>query len=323
MSERGRRAWGRLVAWVAGLAALGALANTDPVITQSWRTAPLSVRTLTDLPGAAWMVFRSTSALGATPHSMIQFEADKDQTAWAGSNALFCDADGNYVFCAHWDLGADADNAIAEAIGVHGPGQHGIGMDVDHSSNTGTGIRIAQGGSTPNANQHLIDIDAEEDFTSGAYEGTFVGNFLNFEIRDNLKYRVDYQGNISTLGGMLSYATTGIGYGAGAGAGCAVTQQTNRSTGVTCNGITGAITTNNASLAAGAEATFTVTNSAVAVGDTVQISARSGQTAGTSIPIVTTTAAGSFNITLTNLHASTADTGAMIINFTVLRGASS
>lgn len=118
-----------------------------------------------------------------------------------------------------------------------------------------------------------------------------------------------------------SSVTAGIGYSTGAG--CAVTQITSRATGVTCTGMSGAITTDTTSLAAAAEAVFVVTNTSVAVGDTVIVSARSGQTAGTSIPLVTTTAAGSFQMTLTNVHASTADTGAMIINFAVFKAVGS
>jgi|TARA_R110000744_G_scaffold227160_1_gene345400 hypothetical protein len=124
-----------------------------------------------------------------------------------------------------------------------------------------------------------------------------------------------------TAGSLLStVAAGGIGYGTGAGG--AVTQASNRTTGATVNAISGAITTDDASLAAGAEATFTVTNSSVAIGDVIVLSARSGQTAATSIPAVTTVAAGSFDITLTNLNASTADTGPMIINFAVIKAVS-
>lgn len=112
-------------------------------------------------------------------------------------------------------------------------------------------------------------------------------------------------------------ATAGVGYGTGAGG--TVTQATSRSTGVTLNKVTGQITTNNTSLAAGAEATFTVTNSAVAATDVVVLCAASGQTAATSVPSVTAVAAGSFDVTLTNLNASTADTGAMVINFAVVK----
>ena len=122
----------------------------------------------------------------------------------------------------------------------------------------------------------------------------------------------------------LSFASSsssgGIGYATGAGS--TVTQITNRSTGVTINAICGAITTDATSLAAGSEAVFTVTNSAVAIGDVIVLSARSGQTAGTSVPFVTAVAAGSFDITLSNIHASTADTGAMIINFAVIKAVS-
>jgi len=117
----------------------------------------------------------------------------------------------------------------------------------------------------------------------------------------------------------IPVADTGFGFAEG---GAEVTQATNRSTGVTINALCGAITTDATSLAAGAEASFVVTNNKVEVGDVVLVCARSGQTAATSIPVVTAVAAGSFTITLTNLHASTADTGAMIINFIVAKAVS-
>lgn len=99
-----------------------------------------------------------------------------------------------------------------------------------------------------------------------------------------------------------------------------VTQITNRSTGVTINSTVGQITTDATSLAAGAEAKFVVTNSYVTAKSVIVINAASGQTADTSVPVVVAVGAGSFTIQLTNLHASTADTGAMVINFIVLGG---
>lgn len=102
--------------------------------------------------------------------------------------------------------------------------------------------------------------------------------------------------------------------------GSTVTQATSRSTGVTINAPAGQITMNNASLAAGAEATFTVTNSFVTANSVPVVALASGQTAGTSIVAVTAVAAGSFDITVTNLHAATADTGAGVINFIVFQG---
>jgi len=112
--------------------------------------------------------------------------------------------------------------------------------------------------------------------------------------------------------------TTGIGYRSGVGG--AVTQTTNRSTGVTLDKLCGTITTDATSLAAGGDATFVVTNSKVAASDVVVACVKSGGTTpGSTIAVVSAVAAGSFSITVTNLHASTADTAALVINFVVLK----
>jgi hypothetical protein len=114
-------------------------------------------------------------------------------------------------------------------------------------------------------------------------------------------------------------ATGNLGYTAGSGG--AVTQLTNRTTGVTVNKPTGQITTNNASLAAEAAAEFTVTNSQVAIGDVVVVSIQSGTNGGNTAVFVSVTAAGSFNIKVANNNAAagTAETGAIIINFAVIK----
>src|SRR5882672_2276480 len=78
----------------------------------------------------------------------------------------------------------------------------------------------------------------------------------------------------------------------------AVTQATNRTTGVTINALTGQITTNNASLAAAAQATFTVTNSFVAANDLIVLNIKSGTNSTGTDVFVSTVAAGSFNITV-------------------------
>lgn len=119
-----------------------------------------------------------------------------------------------------------------------------------------------------------------------------------------------------------SSVSAGIGYATGAGS--TVTQATNRTTGVTINAICGAITTNNTSLAAEASAAFTVTNSSVAIGDVVVVSQRSGANGGATDVYVSTVAAGSFAITVMNNNAAagTAETGAIIINFAVIKAVS-
>jgi len=101
----------------------------------------------------------------------------------------------------------------------------------------------------------------------------------------------------------------------------AVTQQTNRTTGVTLNALAGAITTNNASLAAEGSADFVVTNNKVEIGDVVLVSIRSGSNGGGTIVSVATVAAGSFTIRVHNgnVAAGTAETGAIIINFAIFK----
>jgi hypothetical protein len=122
--------------------------------------------------------------------------------------------------------------------------------------------------------------------------------------------------------------TAGVGYGLNAdsvGPGGAVTQATDRTTGVTLNKLCGAITTNNASLAVEAAAEFTVTNSTVAATDVVILSQKSGSNGGNTDVLVSAVAAGSFNIKVANNNASggTAETGAIIINFAVIKAVAS
>ncbi len=115
-----------------------------------------------------------------------------------------------------------------------------------------------------------------------------------------------------------SSPTAGIGYATGAQA-TAVSQATDRTTGVTANGICGKITTQATSLAAQTSVAFTVTNSSVAAADVVIVNVRSGPTGTKTIATVTTVAAGSFQINLFNTDASVADTGAAILNFAVIK----
>lgn len=123
----------------------------------------------------------------------------------------------------------------------------------------------------------------------------------------------------STAGLTSSSATAGVGYATGAG--CSVTQLTNRTTGVTCTGVSGQITTNNASLAAETAAEFTVTDTSVAIGDVVNVAVQSGTNGGATDVLVSTVANGSFKVKLINDNAAagTAETGAVILNFAVMK----
>lgn len=101
----------------------------------------------------------------------------------------------------------------------------------------------------------------------------------------------------------------------------AVTQATNRTTGVTVTTRAGTITTHNASLAAEAAAAFVVTCPAVAIGDVVLVSQRSGAVGAMTTVEVVAVAAGSFTISVMNNNpaAGTAETGAIIINYAVIQ----
>lgn len=114
-----------------------------------------------------------------------------------------------------------------------------------------------------------------------------------------------------------------FGYAAGKGAGGAVTQATNRATGVTINALAGQITTNGASLAAEASAVFVVTNNKVAATDVVNVCIASGAIALNTDLVVSAVANGSFSITVVNNNAAagTAETGAIVINFVIIKGA--
>lgn len=99
----------------------------------------------------------------------------------------------------------------------------------------------------------------------------------------------------------------------------AVTQATSITTGVTVNALAGVITTVSQTVAAGAEAEFTVTNSEVAATDVVVACIKTHTSAGTFDVSVSAVAAGSFKLRLTNLHASTAGDNVLVINFLVIK----
>ena len=109
--------------------------------------------------------------------------------------------------------------------------------------------------------------------------------------------------------GLVGYAT---------GAGGTVTQATSRTTGVTINTPSGAITMFSAAGSATA-ATFAVANSSVAATDTICLSQTSGTNLYNFIP--TAVSAGSFNITFYTTGGTATD--APVINFNVIKGTTS
>lgn len=122
--------------------------------------------------------------------------------------------------------------------------------------------------------------------------------------------------NTSTSALASATPTTKIGYLTGAGG--AVTQATNKTTGVTLSKPCGQITMNNAALAAAAEATFTVTNTLAAVGDVVLACHGSAGTSGSYAVDASNFTAGTFDLTVTNQSAGSLSE-AIVINFILVK----
>jgi hypothetical protein len=119
--------------------------------------------------------------------------------------------------------------------------------------------------------------------------------------------------SLTASAALVSTGTAGVGYATGAGG--TVTQGTNRTTGVTLDKTTGAITLFSAAGSATA-ASFTVTNSTVAATDVIIVN----QQSGTDLYdlAVTAVAAGSFRITFRTTGGTTTETP--VFNFAVIKG---
>jgi threonine dehydratase len=115
------------------------------------------------------------------------------------------------------------------------------------------------------------------------------------------------------------YATEEIGYATSAQG--AVTQATSKSTGVTLNKSAGQITLNNAALAAGATAIFTLTNNVLTAKDVLIVNVGSGGTSGAYWPYVANVGAGTAVIGVYNNTAGSLSE-AIVINFAIIHNAS-
>jgi 1-aminocyclopropane-1-carboxylate deaminase/D-cysteine desulfhydrase-like pyridoxal-dependent ACC family enzyme len=113
------------------------------------------------------------------------------------------------------------------------------------------------------------------------------------------------------------YASQEIGYSSAAQG--VVTQATDKSTGVTLNKSMGRITMNGAALAAGAAASFTLTNNLLSVADTIIVNVSGGGTAAAYTAYVSSMAAGSAVLTLRNLSAGSLSE-AVVLNFAIIHG---
>ena len=123
------------------------------------------------------------------------------------------------------------------------------------------------------------------------------------------------------IGTVREFILSVEGFGYPTGKGGAVSQGVSRATAVTLNNVCGQITGRADSLAGVTIATFTVNNTAVEATDTIILSKVSGDP-DTSCWIEAV-AANSFDISVRNNHASSADTTAMVMNFAIIKAVSS
>jgi len=121
-------------------------------------------------------------------------------------------------------------------------------------------------------------------------------------------------GNILSSGSITSNNTGGVGYSAGAGG--TVTQTGSRTSGVTINKTTGAITLVSAA-GSSSYASFTVTNSTVGANDVIIVNQKAGIDKYEAY--VTTVAAGSFQITFADMSGTTVEQP--VFSFAVIKGA--
>lgn len=113
-------------------------------------------------------------------------------------------------------------------------------------------------------------------------------------------------------------ASSTVGYGTGAGG--AVTQVTDKSTGVTLNKASGQITMNNAALLAGAVVTFSVTNSLVQTTDAIIVNVQGGTASLANYKVwAGLQSAGAFVVALENITGGSLSE-AVVLNFAVIKG---
>ena len=114
------------------------------------------------------------------------------------------------------------------------------------------------------------------------------------------------------------YASAEIGYATGAQG--AVTQLTDKTTGVTLNKSAGRITMNAASLAANTAVSFTLTNSTISANDAIIVNVSGGGTAAAYTTYISSMTTGSAVVTLRNLTGG-ALAEAVVLNYAIIHGA--
>lgn len=270
-----------------------------------------------------------TLTLGGSPSTAL-LNAASLTLGWTGQLAVSRGGTGLSSFTANGIVYASATNALANSssfvwtgstLGVGIAGPSGL---AEFYANSNSPIEMYFRNVNSGASAYYI-LNLGNDTSPIAYRMLLVGsgatafggansinlvNSLNspmtFWTNNTQQFRIESTGQVASI------STAGMGYGTGAGG--TVTQATSRTTGVTINKPCGQITMFNAAGSTTA-ATFTVTNSTVAATDTIILN----QSSGTNLYylVVTSVAAGSFNITF--LTSGGTATDSPVINFAVVK----
>ncbi|MCX6020919.1 MAG: hypothetical protein NTZ05_04160 [Chloroflexi bacterium] len=214
-------------------------------------------------------------------------------------------------------------DTTASALTVGRQGAAAPVLKVDASATTvATGLSITGAAAASGVALAAISSGTDENLKMDAKgSGTIT---LGSVSTGNLVWGRSATGVSLAVTGLITSSSPSAGIGYATGAGGTATQTINRSTTAVMSPascLSGKVTTDTTSLAAEVSAEFQVTNGAVAVGDVVVASIRSGANGGNTDVTVSTVAAGSFKLRVSNNNASggTAETGALVINFAVIK----
>ena len=183
---------------------------------------------------------------------------------------------------------------------------------------------------SPTNQFHMLNITDTTPSSTGSYsiriDSANSANSLTFGQDNSYGYIQTWNSKplwINSQGNNVYFGPTGFGYGpAGNSIGGAVTQATNKSTGVTLNKISGQITMNNAALAATTQVSFVLTNSLIGATDVVVVSMSGGATDGAYLYFVDQISAGSCRIFVRN-NSGGSLSEAIVFNFAVIKATAS
>ena len=232
--------------------------------------------------------------------------------AYVGINTNYFNSDALNI-----DGGIEVSNGARTIRMTASSGSSG-GLSIEGGDSTGgnAGSTTVKGGDSSGGNGDGGDLN----LVAGRAHGSGTDGNITFQTAasEAMEIRTDQHVKVNKSI-IFNAATEGIVYTSMG----TVTQATNHSTDVTVNGMAGVITLAAVSLASGAEAQFTITNSAAQLNSLILLTVDSpavGASTDDSVVIaqVTGKAAGSFKVILKNVGDSATDTNARKINFLII-----